>query len=461
MKPTTQDAMNLINDGLIALNRATKYGMCVDVKYCEKIHVILTKKLNVLEDKIKDSKLGNKWKQVYGTVKIRSDAQLGTILFKKMKLPVLAETEKGNPSVSASVLDILSKDVPDLKLISEYKKLYIVNNTFIKGFLKEQVNGFLRPGFPLHKVKTYRSSSSDPNFHNNPKRDKLQKKLVRKAIRPRKGHQLVAADYSGVEVRGAGCITKDKTLIYDIVHGDMHRDMAKEIFKLDDFEKSGYEKELRFAAKNGFVFAQFYGDFYGNNVPALLKLSAMPAQGTFKKTDGKRLMTGKMMGEHLISKGIKNFKQFTDHIESIEYDFWNKRYKDYGNWRKAVVKKYKKEGEMKTVTGFTIRGVMSKNEITNYPIQGPAFHCLLKSYIEMDRRQQKYKWKSRQIGQIHDEMIWDTAPKEKQDVLDNMAEVMMHWLPKQWDWITVPLEVEADVFGVNKSWASEAETIIL
>ncbi len=461
MISTTQDAMNLIHDGLLSLNRATKYGMCVDVKYCEKMHKNLSKRLIVLENKIKDSKLGKRWKKSYPNMNVKSGDQLSTILFDKMKLPVLKLTDKGNPSTDASVLDILSKDVPDLLLISKYKKIHVVNTTFLKGFLKEQINGMLHPSFPLHKVKTYRSSSESPNFHNNPKRDKLQKKLVRKAIIPRPNHKLIGADFSGIEVRVACCVTGDKKLAYDTVHGDMHRDMAIEIFCLDEFDKNGYEKELRFASKNGFIFAQFYGDYYGNNVPVLLKLAELSVKGKFKTNSGKKLQTGVYLGEQLINNGIKSVKQFTDHIEAIEYDFWNKRYKEYGQWRKDAVKEYKKKGWMRTVTGFIIKGAMSKNEITNYPMQGPAFHCLLKSFIEMDIRQQKYKWKSRQIGQIHDEQIFDTHPKEEKEVIENLSEVMKTWLPKQWDWINIPLEVEADIHEVNESWATKPKTIIL
>lgn len=461
MPPTTEDARKLIHDGLIALNGATKYGMCLDVKYCESMHKRLQKRLNVLENKVKSSKLGRHWKRVYSKMNIRSDAQLSHILFTKLELPVLNLTDKGNPSVNANTLELLSKEMPDIGLINDYKRIYIVDNTFLKGFLREHVDGILHPFFNLHNIITFRSGSSNPNFQQLPKRDKLQKKLVRRAIKPRKGHLLLEADFGGIEIKVACCVTKDKKLTYDAVHGDMHRDMAIEIFKLDKFEKKGSEKELRFAAKNGFIFAQFYGDYYGNNVPSLLKLAELPLKGSFKDTSGKMLMTGINLGEHLINKGIKNVKQFTDHIEAIEYSFWNKRYKEYGNWRKAQVRKYKKKGYLKTVTGFTCSGIMSKNQITNTPMQGPAFHCLLKSFIKIDETILSNKMNTKQIGQIHDATVLDVDPVEKDYILENLGNIMTKWLPEQWDWITVPLEVESDIYKVDETWASKPETLIL
>lgn len=461
ISPKTNQARKLFHDGCLALNKSTMRGMRIDVGYCEKTHKKLNHKLKILDKRIKQSKFGRRWNKIYSNMNIRSDQQLSNILFDKMKMPVIKKTDKGNPSVDAEVLDTLSKNVSDLKKIAKYKTLYVANNTFIKAFLREHVDGYLHPAFPLNITKTFRSSSEGPNFQQFPKRNKLQKKIVRRAIIPRKGHQIIEADYGGIEVRIAACVTGDKKLAYDAVHGDMHRDMAIEIFLLDEFEKKGYEKELRFAGKNGFVFAQFYGDYWGNNVPTLLKLSEMPLKGKFKKENGKELMTGIHLGEHLINKNIKTIKQFEKHVEKIEYNFWNKRYKTYGKWKKDQVDRYSRTGWLETKTGFLCQGVMSKNEINNYQIQGPAFHCLLKDYIETDRRQTKQKWDTYLMGQIHDAMVFDVHPKEKDLLLEELKDIMIDWLPKQkqFRWVNIPLEVEADIFPVDGTWASESETI--
>ena len=59
--------------------------------------------------------------------------------------------------------------------------------------------------------------------------------MCRKALFPRPGHQLLEADFSGLEVRIAACYHKDKTMVKYITDPttDMHGDMAKQIFMID------------------------------------------------------------------------------------------------------------------------------------------------------------------------------------------------------------------------------------
>ena len=459
-KPT-KEAIVLFHEGINALNRASQYGMPIDVEYCEDVSKKLDKRLKALKQNILTSSLGKFWSKIHKNININSDQQLANILFSKLKFPVIKETEKGNPSVNAEVLEILKEDRPEIQYINDYRKIYVAQNTFIKGFLREQVNGLLHPNYNLNVARSFRSTSSNPNFQNNPKRDKLQKKIVRKAIIPRPGRQIVAMDFGGIEVRVAACVTGDEKLKYDAVHGDMHRDLAVECYLLDDFEKKGSEKTLRNGAKNGFVFPQFYGDYYGNNAPSLLKWGQMPTDRQFKENEGLLLLDGVPLGKHLINKGIRNPEQFTKHIQKIENSFWKDRYKTYGKWKEAQIKKYHKEGFLKTITGFVCTNIMFKNDITNYPIQGPAFHCLLKAFVEAEKQSIEEEWMSGLIGQIHDEMVWDAEPSETKLLLERTGWIMKEWLPKQWPWIDVELEVEADVYPVDGSWAEEPETVVL
>lgn len=461
LNPKTNEAMDLFNKGLIALNKATKYGVLIDMDYVHKTDKFLSKRLKFLEQKIIDSDLGTVWKKYYPKINIRSDEQLRHVLFNVLSMPVVKETKKNLPSVDAGSLSILSSERPEIKFINDYRTIYTVHNTYIQGFIKESVGGIMRPGFPLHKVKTFRSSSEYLNFQFQPKRNPVQRKLVRRAIRPRKGKQFIAIDFSGIEVRIACCVTKDQKLMYDTVHGDMHRDLAIELYMLDQFEKKGSEKILRNGGKNGFVFPQFYGDYHVNNAPSLLKWALMPLGGKFKKKDGLELMNGEHVGENFIKKGIKDSGDFLEHVKNVETDFWENRYSVYNQWKKDNVETYHKKGYIHTKTGFTCQGLMSNNEANNYPIQGPAFHCLLKSFIEMDRRLEKKKAKSNLVLQIHDEMVVEAHPKEKDYILEEAHNIMTKWLPKQWKWINVPLEVEADVYPVDGSWAEKTESVVL
>ena len=469
MRAATDDARQLFHEGIQALSEASMRGMRIDTAYCQKQNVLLTKKIKRLKDTFLASSTGKLWKKEFLTPNLKSDKQLRTILFDKMKVKAVKTTTpskmfpNGQPSVDNETLDIIAKEVPEFKKYVELKKFEKVQNTYIAGLLKETVNGIIRPNFHLDRVKTFRSSSSAINFQNQPNRDPVQKKIIRSAFIPRKGHFFLPADFKGVEVAVSPCYHKDPTMLKYVRDSstDMHGDMAIECFLLDEFKKAGNENTIRKGTKNGFVFPQFYGDYYGNNAISLCTWVSLPTKGKFREKTGLKLMTGKYISDHLMEKGIFTFDNFTDHIQKVEKHFWNDRFKVYNQWKKDNVKEYFEKGWLETLTGFICQGMMGPNDINNYPIQGSAFHCLLKTFIETNKRLKKYKFKSLLTGQIHDELVLDAVVKEKDDILDMIQEIVCVWLPKQWDWIIVPLEVEADIFEPDANWASKASTVKL
>jgi DNA polymerase I-like protein with 3'-5' exonuclease and polymerase domains len=95
---------------------------------------------------------------------------------------------------------------------------------------------------------------------------------------------------------------------------------------------------------------------------------------------------------------------------------------------------------------------MRKNEIVNYPIQGSAFHCLLFTFIELDKVMRKEKWDSRLIGQIHDSIVMDVNPKELSHVKEVLKDIVSNKLPEAWKWIIVPLEIEVEEYEIDSPW---------
>ena len=132
---------------------------------------------------------------------------------------------------------MLGLEIPELNNLLQIRKLKKNRDTYLNGFLREQVNGYIHPSFNLHLVRTFRSSANSPNFQNIPIRDKESMQLTRRALFPRPGHQLLEIDYGQLEVRIAACYNQDKQLIHDIVQGDMHGDMASQIFMINPFDR--------------------------------------------------------------------------------------------------------------------------------------------------------------------------------------------------------------------------------
>jgi DNA polymerase I-like protein with 3'-5' exonuclease and polymerase domains len=267
---------------------------------------------------------------------------------------------------------------------------------------------------------------------------------------------LVEADFSALEVNISECYHKDPVMMNYLLDpkSDMHLDMAKQIFIMPDMQKSiPAHAVMRQAAKNGFVFPQFYGDYYGNNAHSLCEWTKLP-RGRWKEGQGLELPDGSHISNHFLSKGIKSFDQFTEHMKKVEDDFWNRRFKEYGRWKKKSIQDYRKRGWLKTHTGFTCSGLMRDNEISNYPIQGSAFHCLLFTFIELDKIAQREKWKSKIVGQIHDSILLDADPVELGRIKEALQIIVKEILPNAWKWIIVPLEIDVEEYGVDLPWVS-------
>lgn len=251
-------------------------------------------------------------------------------------------------------------------------------------------------------------------------------------------------DYSGVEVRIAACYHKDPTMLKYLhdPESDMHRDVAADLFILPHDQVT---KALRQGGKNGFVFPQFYGDYYGNNAPHIWQEWVVhPYNG--------RLLDGKSVRAHLARYGIRTLEQYTEHVKKVENNFWNKRFRVYGKWRRQHVAAYNQRGFFRSLTGFIYKAPMGKNDATNYGIQGSAFHCLLDSLVRLDKELCDGNWKSFIIGQIHDAINLCVWPPELPKLIPLVRKIMVDDLMQKWKWINCQLDVEFDLGRVDASW---------
>jgi hypothetical protein len=221
--------------------------------------------------------------------------------------------------------------------------------------------------------------------------------------------------------------------------------MAKECYMLTDDEVT---KESRFYAKNQFVFPIFYGSYY---VSCARNLWDSIGNADLKTKDGTPLF------DHLRFKGILRLgncnprekpgrNTFEGHIKRVEEDF-NDRFPTWDERRHKWYEAYQKRGYFDTMTGFRCSGVLKRNHVFNYPIQGPAFHCLLWSLIQLMNRTRGMKTKI--VGQIHDSIIADVHESELVDYVNMAREVMTQEIRKHWSWIIVPLLVEVEASAVN------------
>lgn len=441
----------LLHDGVLAMADIEANGICIDTEYVRRQQAHLSRRIDHLSKKMEDHQEMKIWKKAYRhNLNMDSTEQLSDILFKQMghEAVIMTKGKKPKPSVSEEALEQL--DIPFVKDLVQIRKLKKTKNTYLNNYLKEEIEGILRPFFHLHTTVSFRSSSSRINFQNQPIRIKEIKRVVRRAVIPRPGRMLGELDYSGVEVTVAACYHKDPNMIRDIIDPkrDMHRDMAIECYKLSPEQCTS---DIRFHGKNGFVFPQFYGDYYVNCANHLWNAIAQENLKTKQKVNLKT---------HLKEVGLSNRKRFENHIKKVEKYFWGTRYKVYGKWKEKQWKNYLKNGYVDLFSGFRCKGLMSRNEAINYPVQGAAFHCLLWSLIRINNWLKENKMLTLLIGQIHDSIVLDIEPSELDIVLANAIRIMTEEIKKYWSWLIIPLKVDVELSPVDGSWFLKKEATI-
>ena len=145
---------------------------------------------------------------------INSPKQLSEILFDKLQLPALKRNAKTKTaSTAVEVLEelALAHDLP--RLILEWRALQKLKGTYIDA-LPQLVNpetGRVHTCFNQAVAATGRLSSSDPNLQNIPIRTELGREIRRAFIADR-GHVLISADYSQIELRVLAHLSGDEAL---------------------------------------------------------------------------------------------------------------------------------------------------------------------------------------------------------------------------------------------------------
>jgi DNA polymerase-1 len=432
---------DFLMESAVNLCKAQENGIRVDTDGVASSREKLTRELNALEIQIQ--KMAEKAGWPKGEqFRPSASVDISKLLFDIMGYESSKSTPSGERSTDKEALDKI-KD-PVVKLISEWKKLQKLRDTYLNGIVIEVVDGLMRPFFNLYTVVTYRSSSSDFNFQNIPKRDKFSNKIIRELLYPHYGQKLNEYDYKGIEVAVAACYCKDKNLIKYVTDPstDMHRDTGIELFMYED-NPQDFLKADRQTTKGGFVFAQFYGDYYLNCALHLWEECTNEAKTNLKKN------------------GIRNLDDFIDHVREVEYRFWNKRFPEYAQWKRDTYKFYLKHGYLDSLTGFRYYGPMTKNEALNRCIQGSAHHVLLRTFNKITNVIEEKKLKSKMIGQIHDSMIHSVDPNEE-NYIDKM--IWYHGTQEIYDdykWIIVPIEIEKSSGEIDRPWAEMKEIGLL
>lgn len=429
-------AYKLLHEGAEAFSEVQKNGIKIDIKKAKNFERKWANELDELKDKLLSSKEASRFKRKtrkeLSFNKTLSGKDLQVLLFDILKFKPIKQTKTGY-STDATTLETFKDKSEFVSILLRYKKVDKLLNTYLSQFLRYEVDGFIYPTFNLHFAESYRSSSSEPNFQNIPKRSE-ESKIIRSLIISRWGSEGAVAevDYSSMEVRIIACVTHDPVLIdYLVGGGDMHGDWGEILFKVGKKEiPKKIFKRLRQGAKNGFVFPNFYGSYWKNTAAGLWDWMPKGMRETWE------------------------YEDWVEHVRSCEKKFW-KKFHVTREWQDSLVRKYKRTGYVQDSSwGFRRFGYLSRNHIYNFPIQGPAYHCLQWDINEIVLRRDCFKPESIDsllCGEIHDALFWDMKIKESDKLRKNVDYIMTEQIREENKWLIVPLETEWSVG--EKDWS--------
>lgn len=352
-------------------------GVKIDIDILNKLRSEFSSQIEELENDIFEE-AGEKFN-------INSPAQLGVVLFEKLKLPYAKKTKRGY-STSAAVLDKLKGNFPIVDLVLEYRALTKLMSTYIDGMLKLVGNdGRIRPHFMQTVTATGRLSCTEPNLQNIPIKTEQGRRIRKAFVSSSEDRILVGADYSQIELRVLAHLSGDNALIDAFNNGeDIHKLTAMKVFGVKSEDVTPL---LRSRAK-AINFGVIYG-MSGFGLSENLDISMKEADNYIKDYFKKYESVKKYMDDEI--KRVKS-SGFSTTI------FGRKRY----------------IGDI-NATNFMVRKAAERLAM-NSPIQGSAADIIKIAMNNVHKRIQAESSDISLILQIHDELILE-GPVEKKDFM--------------------------------------------
>ncbi|KAB2914146.1 MAG: DNA polymerase I [Hyphomicrobiaceae bacterium] len=333
---------------------------------------------------------------------IGSPKQLGEFLFDNLKLPGGKKTKTGQWETRAGLLDDLAarEDLPEharklINVMLEWRQLAKLKSTYTDS-LPQHINpetGRIHTSYALASTTTGRLASTDPNLQNIPIRTK-EGREIRTAFIAEKGHKLISADYSQIELRVLAHIAEIPQLKRAFDEGlDIHAMTASEMFGVPI---KGMPPEVRRRAK-----AINFGIIYGISSFGLAAQLGIPKQEA---------------GEY-IATYFKRFPGIRDYMESTK-----KRAREQG-FVETIFGRRVHYPEINTKNP-SMRGFLERAAI-NAPIQGSAADIIRRAMIRMPGALQHARLNStRMLLQVHDELVLEAKEGEVEKALKTVTHVM-------------------------------------
>jgi DNA polymerase-1 len=382
------------------LGRMEARGIRVDVAMLRTIAEEFAKEASSLDAQIQ--------KVAGHEFKVNSPQQLQTVLFEELGLSTVKKIKSGF-STDASSLEAIQDEHKIVPLILRYREVEKLRSTYGAPLIDAVAgDGRIHALFNQTVARTGRLSSENPNLHNIPVRSQEGRRL-RYAFVPSEGWQLAVADYNQIELRILAHLSQDSGLLAAFAtNEDVHRTIASSVFAVSSDEVSHEQREQAKAVS--------YGLAYGMEAYGLSQRLGVPVSSA----------------KEIMEKYFAGFPSLRAYMDNTIKEI---RAKGFSRTEFGRIRPFP---DLATAVGPQRQA--AERQAMNAGIQGLAADVFKSALVRLDRKLLAERLQARLILQVHDEVLVEAPPEEKErvtavimDALTNAAqlsvalEVSLHW----------------------------------
>jgi DNA polymerase-1 len=377
-------------------------GIAIDDKGLQSYSIEIGETLETLEKEIKE--------MAGQDFNVDSPRQLGEILFDKLVVTTKAKkTKTGQYATSEDILQKLKDKHLIIPKILDYRQLRKLKSTYVDPLpeLMDEVDGRIHTSYMQTVAATGRLSSNNPNLQNIPIRTERGREIRKSFVARDNEHQLMAADYSQIELRIIAALSEDDNMIKAFKSGqDIHAATAAKVFDVNIEEVT---RDQRSSAK-----AVNFGIIYGQSAFGLAQ----------------NLNISRTEAKQIIDSYFEQYPTIKNYMDGAVASAREKGYVE------TIMKRRRYLKDINSANAV-VRGFAERNAV-NAPIQGSAADIIKIAMINVYKAMKKANLKSRMLLQVHDELVFDVHNSEV-DKLQALVIKEMEGAVK----MEVPMEVEA------------------
>jgi len=348
---------------------------------------------------------------------LNSPKQLGEILFNELGLADKAKkTKTGQFKTDEATLASLAGKHPMIDEILEYREATKLKGTYLDALPAHIVKETGRIHTQFHQLvaATGRLASTDPNLQNIPIRTAMGRQ-IRKAFVPREGFTLLSCDYSQIELRVMAALAADASMTEAFRENrDIHTATAAKVWGVAEAEVT---REQRSGAK-----MVNFGIIYGISAFGL----------------SQRLNIPRGEAAEIINNYFSQYPAIREFMDRTINEARESGYVETLTGRRRYFPDLKSGNQ-------TIRGNAERAAI-NTPIQGSSADMIKLAMIRIDQLLRQGSYQTKMLLQVHDELVFDLAPDEQDELIPKILDAMQTALPLPGD---VPILVE---HGTGSNW---------